>query len=354
MRQGKELKVKMMFDRHVHFRWGDLMSAIAPYTFRQCSGAIIKPNTKPIINSIEIAKEYKKQIDFLVLQERTQFAPYLTLYLTNNTDIDELKRGYKEGVWIAGKLYPAGATTNADNWVNDIENIYPIFEKMQNIGMPLLMHCEKVDTTIDFFDRERIFIKDTMPALITEFPELKIVVEHVSTKEAVSFVIQNSNVWATVTPHHLMKNSNAMFENGFDPTYFCYPLLNSEEDRQIIISAVMSGVKEIREKFGAGSDSAPHYPESKIKIGGDGGMFTASTVTQAYTQVFVENNAKLGYLNDFLAVNLLKDVYGISSTRELHTTLVKEEWKVPEKYSGIRPFMAGETLQWKIKSQTGR
>jgi dihydroorotase len=348
-----EITVKMLFDRHVHLRQGDLMNIAVPDTVRQCSGAIVMPNTKPVINKINLAREYRGEIDILSHKEGVRFSPYLTYYLTDNTEIEELERGYREGIWIACKLYPLGATTNSARGVSNIENIYPVFKKMQDIGMPLLIHCEERDSTINFFDRERAFVKNTMPTILREFPDLKIVVEHVSTKEAVDFVIQHENVWGTVTPHHLMKNCNAMFENGFDPTYFCYPILNSEDDRLAIVNAVTSQNKEIRGNFGAGTDSAIHYLENKLKVGGDGGICIARVATEAYTQIFVENNAKLAHLNDFLAVNLLEEVYGISPTRDLFTTLVNEEWEVL-KDSKVLPFMAGETLQWRIKSQTER
>lgn len=349
MKETESVEVNTMFDGHVHFRQDDLMSAVASYTFEKCSGAIIMPNTKPIISSTELAREYKKEICLLSKKVTDFFFPFLTIYLTNNTDIEDLEMGYENDIFIAGKLYPAGATTNAGNWVTNIENIYPVFEKMQDIGMPLLMHCEKVDSTIDFFDRERVFIKEIMPSLVAEFPDLTVVVEHVSTKEGVEFVVQNKNVWATVTPHHLMKNRNSMFRNGFNPLYFCYPLLNSEEDRQSVIAAVTSDNMEIRKKFRAGSDSAPHYPENKFKIDGDGGVFTAPVAPEMYTQVFAEKGA-LGYLSDFFAINLMEDVYGITPYREHHTILVKEEKKVPKFCNGIHPFMAGEKLQWQIKS----
>lgn len=350
LEQGAELKVRKMFDRHVHLRNMPMMHSIVPYTVRQCSGAIVMPNTKPIINTIEWAKRYKEQIDLSSFKFGTKFTPYLTLYLTDNTNIKELEEGYKKGIWIAGKLYPKGATTNSKNGVTNIQSIYLVLEKMQDIRMPALFHCEETNPAIDFFDRERKFIRRTLYAIRQMFPELKIVFEHISTKEAVEFVIQEKNTWATVTPHHLMKTCNAMFENGFDSTYFCYPILNSYTDKWAIINAVTSEDKEIRKKFGAGTDSAPHYLENKNKIGGVGGIFTAPNATEVYTQIFVEENAKLGYLNDFLAENLLKDVYGIKPTRDLYTTLVKKEWTVPIHYDGIRPFMADEALQWKIKS----
>lgn len=355
MKQGAELKVKRLVDRHVHLRNGELMNLIALYTFRQCDKAIIMPNTKPAITSIDIAREYIREIDILSHKEELQFTPHLTLYLTDNTDIKELKKGYKEDIWIAGKLYPKGVTTNSKNGITDIKNTYPVLEVMQDIGMPALFHCEMpMSSGVGFFDRERVFVDDVLSKIKEEFPELKIVIEHASTRQAIDFVIRNVNTWATITPHHLMKTYDAMFNNGFDPTYFCYTPLNSEKDRQAIISAVMSGIKGIREKFGAGTDSAPHHPKDKIKIGGNGGIFIPFP-TELYTTVFEKRRA-LKYLDDFLAVNLLEEVYGIRPTTGMYTTLVKEEWEVSERYTyyEIRPFMAGEKLQWRIKSQIGR
>ena len=340
----EELKVRKMFNRHVHLRQGELMYSIAPYTFLQSNAAIVMPNVSPPITTIDMAKKYREKIDFISGDE-TLFTPHIPIYLTDNTNIEELADGFRRNVFIAAKLYPAGATTNSENGVTDITNIFPVLEKMQDIGMPFLVHAEDMREK-NFFDRERIFVQIELVLIKNNFPKLNIVVEHVSTKEAVNFVIKNENVWATVTPHHLTKTYNAMFENGFDPTYFCYPVLNSEDDRLAIAQAVTSGDEEIRKKFGAGDDSAPHYPKDKISIGGKGGIFNPFTI-EVYTQAFIGCNTKLGHLNDFLAVNLLEDVYGIKP-REESVTLVKESWTVPEECNGIRPFMAGEELQWKI------
>jgi dihydroorotase len=347
MNDRGELQVRKIFDRHVHLRSGELMYSVAPYTFLQANAAIVMPNTKPPITTIDMAKKYRERID-LVSGEDSLFTPHIPVYLTDNTNIDELEDGFGRNVFIAGKLYPAGATTNSDDGVTNIRNIHHVFERMQDIGMPLLIHCEETYPAINFFDRERRFITRILCAIREMYPGLKIVIEHVSTKEGVDFVIQNENTWATVTPHHLMKNCNAMFENGLNPFYFCYPVLNSENDRLAIVQAVTSEDKERRKLFGAGTDSAPHYPKDKIKIGGKGGIFNPFA-TEIYTQAFAENNAKLEYLNDFLAVNLLEDVYGIRP-RDEFITLVKEGWTVPEECNGIRPFMAGEKLQWQIKS----
>ena len=345
----KELKVRKMFDRHVHLRWGDLMKLVALFTFRQCSGAIIMPNLKEIINTIEKAKKYEKQINILSHEKEIKFDPCMTYYLTDNTDIGELEEGFNECIWDLAKLYPAGATTNANNWVTDIKNLYPVFDKMQDIGMPLSLHGEEVDNNLSLYDRERVFVDKTLPLLLYHFPALKIIMEHVSTKEAVDFVIENENICATVTAHHLVKDKTVHkdYEGEFDPFYFCYPVLNSPEDRFAIRKAVTSDNEYIRKNFGAGTDSAPHLIKDKLE--GKGGLFTAPIATELYAQVFIEEGAKLGHLNDFLAVNLLEGVYDISPVEE-YMTLVKEEWIVPEEYNGIRPFMAGEKLQWKIKS----
>lgn len=362
MKQGEELKVKKLVDRHVHLRdfsnfdgADGMMSLVASYTFRQCSSAIIMPNTHPIINTIDRATVHKSEIGIVQHIQKIQFNPYLTLYLTDNTDIDELEEGYKNGVWIAGKLYPKGATTNSENGVTDIKNIYPILDKMQKIGMPLLLHGEEVGDGISYYDRERMFVELTLPLLLYHFPGLKIVMEHVSTREAIDFVIENENIWATVTAHHLIKDKTVheSYKGEFDPFYFCLPVLNSKEDRLAIRKAVTSENKYIRKNFGAGTDSAPHLISDKL-IKNKPGIFTGVHATELYTQVFIEENAKLGHLNDFLAMNLLEEVYRIRSTKDLYITLVKEEWEVPQDCNGIRPFIAGETLQWKIKSQIGR
>lgn len=353
--QGEEKTVKMFFDSHVHFRnIGEMMLFIALYTIRQCSGAIIMPNTKPIINTIEIAKKHRRAIDILSHKEGLQFTPYISYYLTDNTDIAELTEGYKEKVWIIGKLYPAGATTNSEDGVTDIKNIYPVFGKMEKIGMPVSLHGEVVGDGISYYDRERMFIEQILPPIRKDFPELEIIVEHVSTKEAVDFVIQNENTWATVTAHHLMKDKTVHeeYEGEFNPFYFCLPVLNSREDRLAIRKAVTSEDENIRKRFKAITDSAPHLILDKLI--GKPGVFTARHATELFVQVFEEEGALDERLNDFLAVNLLEKVYDIRPTEGLYTTLVKEECTVPEERNGIPLFMAGEKLFWKIKSQTGR
>jgi len=362
MRKLESIKVRMMFDRHVHFRnKKDLMSDVAPYTFAQCSAAIIMPNTDPVIDSIDRAVEYKKQIEFLPTMKRTKFFPHLALYLTDSTNMYKLEDGYRRGIWATGKLYPSGTTTNSKNGVTDIRKIWLVLGKMEEIGTPLSLHGEVAkdpislsDSDLNLYYRERVFVRQVLPSIRSNFPELKIILEHVSTKEAVDFVIQNKNIWATVTAHHLMKDEtvHGKYRDVIDPFYFCYPVLNSKEDCMAIRKAVTSEDENVRKKFGAGTDSAPHPVRDKLK--GKGGLFTAPIAIELYTQVFVEENAKLGYLNDFLAVNLLKDVYGIPPVRDMYTTLIKEEWTVPMYYNGVRPFMAGEKLSWKILEQTSR
>lgn len=355
MQNSERLKVKMLFDRHVHFRWADLMQAIIAYTFKQCSGGIWMPNTIPIINSINLARRYGREINILSHKEEIQFAPYGTCYLTDNTDTNELKRGFEEGVWIAGKFYPKGTTTNSENGVTDIENIYHVFEVMQGIRMPALFHCEvPLSSGVDFFDRERVFVDEVLSKIKEEFPELKIVIEHASTKQAIEFVIRNRNAYATITPHHIMKNYNAMFSgNRMRLENFCLTPLNREEDRLALIRAITSDTEEVRKKFGGGTDTAAHYWATDKLIDGKPGIFTAPFATELYVQVFEQENA-LKYIDDFLAVNLLEEVYDISPNDRMYTTLIKKEWEVPQEYNGIRPFMAGEKLQWKMFDQLGR
>lgn len=354
MKQGEELTVRMFFDSHVHFRnIGEMMLFVALYTIRQCSGAIAMPNTIPIIDSIDMAREYKGEIDILSHKENKVFDPHIALHLTDNTDVKELRKGYKERVWIIGKLYPKGATTNSENGVTDIKNVYPAFEEMQKIGMPASLHGEVVGKGISYYDRERMFVEQILPPIRRDFPELNIIMEHVSTKEAVDFVIREKNTYGTVTAHHLMKDKTVHegYDGEFNPFYFCLPVLNSVEDRLAIRKAVTSEDENVRNNFKGITDSAPHLIEDKLI--GKPGIFVPFA-TELFAQVFEEENALDERLDDFLAVNLMKKVYGIRPTEGLYTTLVKEEWIVPEKYSGIRPFMAEETLQWKIKSQTRR
>ncbi len=347
MQKIESLKVRRLFDRHMHFREDDLLHAIALFTFLQASGAIAMPNLKEIINTIERAIKYEGQISFLSQREEIKFDPYMTYYLTDNTDIDKLEEGFRRGVWGLAKLYPAGATNNSEDGVTDIKRMYPVFDRMQEIRMPLSLHGEVVGDGIGYYDRERIFVDKILPLLLHHFPGLKIVMEHVSTKEAVDFVIENENIWATVTAHHLIKDETVHdnYDGEFDPFYFCLPVLNSREDRLAIRRAVTSEDENIRKNFGAGSDSAAHYV--KDKLAGKPGIFTGLHKTELYTQVFIEENAKLGHLNDFLAVNLLEKVYDIEPIED-YTTLIRKDWTVPMLCNGIRPFMAGEKLQWKI------
>lgn len=347
MRKLEKIKVRRLFDRHVHLREDDLMLAIALFTFLQANGAIIMPNLNKVINTIDRAREYEKQINALSGQEGVKFEPYLTYYLTDNTNIDELEEGFREGIWGLAKLYPKGATTNSEDGVTNIKNIYPVFERMQKIGMPLSLHGEETADSLSLYERERLFVKKTFPLLVQHFSELKIVMEHVSTKEGVDFVIENENVWATVTAHHLLKDKTVHGddENELDPFYYCLPVLNSREDYLAIRKAVTSEDENIRKKFGAGTDSAPHLIVDKLGKNKPG-IFTGLDATELYTQVFMEEGVKLEHLDDFLAVNLLEEVYGITPVEE-YTTLIKEEHVIPQNCNGVRPFMAGETLQWR-------
>lgn len=285
-------------DWHVHVRDGDLMRAVLPFTSRTFSRAIIMPNLSTPITSIALASEYKKQI-IAALPEDAQFMPLMTHYLNAQSDVDDITSGFQKGVYSAVKYYPSGATTNSHFGVSDIKSAYPVLEAMQKIGMPLLVHGEIVDDSIDVFDKEAVFIDKIMTQIVNDFPELRIVFEHITTQEAVDFVREQSeNIAATITPQHLMLNRNAMFNKGIRPHMYCLPIVKREKHKLALRKAATSGSS----KYFLGTDSAPHIVGRKENDCGCAGIFNAPYALECYTQVFDEEKS-LDQLEQFTSIN---------------------------------------------------
>jgi dihydroorotase len=332
------LTIRKPDDWHVHLRDGDMLQRVAPYTARQFARAIVMPNLVPPITSVEAARGYRKRI---LAATPPGFTPLMTCYLTDEADPGEIARGFEEGVWIAAKLYPAGATTNSASGVTDIGNIYPVLARMEQIGMVLCVHGEVTEPEIDVFDREKYFIARILVRLVKDFPALKIVLEHITTKEAVDFVEHGETVAATVTPQHLLINRNALFAGGLRPHAYCLPIAKREEHRIAVRSAATSGAPNIF----LGTDSAPHAREAKESACGCAGIFNAPFALESYATVFDEDGA-LDRFEAFASVNGPR-FYGLPLNEET-VTLERAEIDVPEEIDGIVPFHAGETLRWRF------
>ncbi|HKU92850.1 MAG TPA: dihydroorotase [Sphingomicrobium sp.] len=326
-------------DWHVHLRDGEMLKAVAPYTARQFARAIIMPNLAPPITSVEAANAYR---DRIAIAAGPRFEPLMTCYLTDETSPDEIARGFEMRAWIAAKLYPAGATTNSASGVTDIRNIYPVLKRMQAIGMVLCVHGEVTDPAVDVFDREAVFIERILEPLTREFPALKIVLEHITTIQAVEFVkAMGPNVAATVTPQHLIINRNAMFAGGLRPHAYCLPVAKREEQRLAVRKAATSGSP----KFFLGTDSAPHAREAKESACGCAGIFNAPFALESYAGVFEEEGA-LDRLEAFASVHGPK-FYGLP-LNDGTVTLEKTDVEVPAEVAGVVPFHAGERLRWRF------
>ena len=332
-------------DWHVHLRDGAMLEAVAHYTARQFARAIIMPNLTPPVMTTEQGKAYRDRINAAV-PEGMKFTPLIVAYLTDAADPDEMAQGHAEGVFTAAKLYPAHATTNSAHGVTDIANIRPVLERMQEIGMPLLIHGEVTDHDVDIFDREAVFIERTLAPLVRDMPGLKIVFEHITTKEAAQFVADApANVGATITPQHLHINRNAMLVGGIRPHAYCLPVAKREQHRLAVRRAATSGSP----KFFLGTDSAPHARHTKETSCGCAGIFNAPYALESYIQAFDEDGA-LGNFEGFASLHG-PAFYGLL-VNEDSVTLVRGGETVPETLPAgeheIVPFHAGETLGWKL------
>jgi dihydroorotase len=295
------------------------------------------PNLLPPITTVEAARDYRKRI---LEVTSPGFTPLMTCYLTDRTDPDEVARGHSEGVWVAAKLYPAGATTNSDSGVTDIRNIYPVLARMEKIGMVLCVHGEVTDPDVDIFDREAVFIDRILTRLVSDFPELKIVLEHITTSDAVDFV-STGRVGATITPQHLVINRNALFAGGLRPHAYCLPVAKREEHRLAVRRAAVSGKPNIF----LGTDSAPHTRHAKESSCGCAGIFNAPFALESYVTVFEEEDA-LDKFEAFASVNGAR-FYDLPVNEDL-VMLERSRVEVPEEIEGLVPFHAGETLHWRI------
>ena len=333
-------------DWHLHVRDTDALAAVVPHTARQFGRAIIMPNLQPPVTTTEQALAYRERI-LAAVPEGVRFTPLMTLYLTNQTTTADIIAAKASQRIQAIKLYPAGATTHSAAGVTDISKIYAVLETMETQGLPLLVHAEVTDPQVDVFDREPVFISRHLEPLIARFPELRVVLEHVTTREGIQFVTgAPATVAATITAHHLLLNRNAMFRGGLQPHAYCLPVLKRESHREALLAAATSG----NSKFFLGSDSAPHTRERKESACGCAGIYTAHAALELYAQAF-EDAGALDRLEDF-ASHFGPDFYGLPRNTD-SITLEKQDWQVPDSYplsgSSLVPLFAGETLHWRLK-----
>ncbi len=332
-------------DWHLHVRDGSVLPHVLAHTVRRFARAIIMPNLTPPIVHVADASAYRDRIR-AALPAGAEFEPLMTLYLTDATSPNEIERAAEAPFVHAVKLYPAGATTNSAEGVTRLAHVYNVLEKMQRLGLPLLIHGEVTSRDVDVFDREKVFIDETLSKLVNEFPALRIVFEHISTREAADFVREaREGVAATITCHHLLYSRSAMFAGGLRPHYYCLPVLKREAHRQALIAAATSG----NPRFFLGTDSAPHAREAKQSACGCAGVFTAHAGIELYAEVF-EAAAALDRLQPFSS-EFGADFYRLARNRDT-LTLERKSWRVPESYpfgdSAVQPLRAGEQIQWQL------
>ena len=331
-------------DWHVHLRDGNALNTVVPHTAAQFARAIVMPNLKPPVTTTAMALAYKQRI-LAALPEGMSFEPLMTLYLTDDMPADEIHRAHEAGV-AAVKLYPAGATTNSSAGVTDIRHTHATLDAMQRVGMPLLVHGEVTDNEVDLFDREAVFIDRHLQPLRRDFPELKIVFEHITTKEAAQYVAQaGAFTAATITAHHLLYNRNAIFLGGVRPHYYCLPVLKREVHRQALVQAATSG----SDRFFLGTDSAPHPAHLKEHASGCAGCYTALSALELYAEAF-DSVGALGQLEGFASFHG-PDFYGLPRNSGT-VTLKRQAWTVPESLAfgeaSLKPLRGGEELQWQL------
>jgi len=332
-------------DWHLHLRDGEYLRAVLPDTARRFARAIVMPNLRPPVTTTALALAYRERIR-AALPAGMSFEPLMTLYLTDNTDPNELARAKQSGAVHAVKYYPAGATTNSDSGVTDLARCASVLEAMQDTGTPLLVHGEVTDATVDLFDRERVFVERVLTPLIKLYPKLKVVVEHITTREAARFVMDAPpNIAATITAHHLLYNRNAIFSGGIRPHYYCLPVLKREVHREALATAATSGSA----KFFLGTDSAPHARHTKEADCGCAGCYTAHAGIELYAEAF-EAAGALDKLEGF-ASHFGADFYGLSRNRET-ITLTREAWRAPDDLpygdDRLTPLRAGADVLWRL------
>jgi dihydroorotase len=332
-------------DWHVHFRDGAMLRMVAPLTARQFGRAIVMPNLVPPVSDAAAARAYRERI-MAALPEGADFTPLMTCYLTDSTDPAEVARGFEEGAFTAVKLYPAHATTHSAHGVTDIDRVMPVLERMAAIGVPLLIHGEATDPEVDIFDREAVFIERVLDPLRRRLPELRTVLEHVTTEEAVAYVESGGpNLAATMTAHHLIINRNAIFQGGIRPHLYCLPIAKREKHRRALRRAATSG----NPAFFLGTDSAPHAIPTKETACGCAGIFTAASALELYAEVFEEEGA-LDRFEAFASLN--GAAFYRLPVNEQSITLRREACTVPERIGegelAVMPFRSGERLRWRF------
>ncbi|AYN24735.1 dihydroorotase [Buchnera aphidicola] len=344
----KKITIIKPDDWHVHLRDNEILKKISQYTGKFYKRAIIMPNLdQPITNCLK-SMSYRRRI-LNSMKPNTTFKPLMICYLTKKTSPEELKQGFAKKIFVGAKLYPKCSTTNSKNGIKHIKEIYHLLKIMENIKMPLLIHGEETDPNIDIYDREAKFIENTLIPLRKHFPELKIILEHVTTEEAISYIKESNSSYlaGTITPHHLMLNRNNMFSNGIQPYLYCLPLLKRKKHQIALRNAISSGSKH----FFLGSDSAPHFHQNKINNFGCAGIFNAPSSLLCYVSIFEEINA-LKYFQSFCSENG-PNFYNMPINKET-ITLVKKPHKILKKINignnVIIPFLAGKKLDWSIES----
>ena len=346
MGQSFALTIIKPDDWHLHLRDGSMLGLALPHSARQFKRAIVMPNLVSPITTVDSALAYKNRI-IKALPRGLDFEPLMALYLTDETDKEHLRQGFHQKVFIGAKLYPAGATTNSAFGVTDVKNIYNVLGIMEEIGMPLLVHGEVVGESIDIFDREAVFIEKVMIPLLQDFPNMKVVFEHLSTACGVDFISSSGpNVAATITAHHMMINRNSMFLGGLRPHMYCLPVVKREADRLALRKAATSG----SEKFFLGTDSAPHSVDAKESACGCAGVFSAATALEFYMQIFEEEDALENF--ELFASIFGANFYGLPVNKEL-ITIKRRKRRVPKKFvSGegevVIPFFSDEEIHWEI------
>jgi dihydroorotase len=349
MRAMQQLTITRPDDWHLHFRDGDKLSLTVPDTARVFGHALAMPNLVPPVLTVEQALGYHERILAQATPaQKNWFKPMMALYLTDNTSVAEVEKAAKTVHIIGCKLYPAGATTNSDSGVTSITKLYPLFEAMQRVDLPLLVHGEVTDSHIDIFDREKVFIDTTLAPLAKQFPKLRVVFEHITTADAVAFVeASNKCIAATITAHHLLFNRNQMLAGGIRPHYYCLPILKRSTHQQALIKAATSG----NAKFFLGTDSAPHATHKKETACGCAGSYTSPLAIELYATAFEQANA-LDKLEAFASFHGA-DFYRLPRNSDT-IMLVKQDWQLPAVIAfgneQITPLCAGETLHWQLRA----
>ncbi|MDX9766721.1 MAG: dihydroorotase [Ectothiorhodospiraceae bacterium] len=347
---GTRLSLRRPDDWHLHLRDGAMLQAVLPHTAARFARAIVMPNLKPPVTTTELAAAYRDRI-LTALPAGMRFEPLMTLYLTDATSAGEIARAKASGFVHGVKLYPAGATTHSDAGVTDIRKTYPALEAMQREGLPLLVHGEATDPAVDVFDREAVFIDRVLIPLQKDFPALRLVFEHITTRDAAEYVRDaGDNVGATITPQHLLMNRNALFQGGIRPHHYCLPVLKREEHRSALMRIIATG----HPRFFLGTDSAPHSKDAKESACGCAGIYSAHAALELYAEAF-EQAGSLQQLETFASLNGPR-FYGLPPNEE-RIALLREDWTVPASYpfgdQTIVPLRAGGDVHWRIDSEAG-